>query len=329
LARMATELGLPLPMTTGYYGYFMAYAWASKWSKRDVFLLPTNWLEARYGRSLRQMLLARNYGISLVENGHHSPVFDHALTTICLVITWPKHSVRNDGELAGTINVLRGPNERNIKNQISNDELAACLGQRLSNFVQGERKADHAVADVLRVRRGIATGNNEFFILSKASARTLGIGRRELIEILRRFPSDSRSIEVAYLWAPTEKPSEASLRRIAEGEKLRVNQRYLCRHRKPWWRIKVHSPPAYLLAYMGRGTPRIIENRDGLLNLNNTHGLYLREKVPTGLAMNTVEWLGSEEGIEALNNQARHYYGGLWKLEPGDVERISLPTSLF
>jgi hypothetical protein len=329
LSEMASGLGLPLEMSTGYYGYFMVYAWTSKWSKRDVLLLPTNWLEARYGRALCKMLLARNYEISLVENGYHNPIFDHALTTICLVTTWPQRSAANGGELIAPMSVLTGPNGRTAKKEVSKDRLAFRLAQRLSKLAQSKNKTSHVVADVFRVKRGIATGHNDFFILSKASARTLGIGRKELMKILRRLPADSNSIDVAYLWVPDNNPSEASLRRIAEGEKLRVNQRYLCKHRTRWWRIQVHSPPDYLLAYMGRGRPRIVENRDGVLNLNNTHGLYIKEKVPIGLARRTVKWLGSKEGIEALSSQARHYYGGLWKLEPRDVERTRLPTSLF
>lgn len=329
LAKMSSELGLPLQKTTGYYGYFMVYAWASEWSRRDVLLLPTNWLEALYGRALRQMLLARGYEISLVENGHHSPIFDHALTTICLVTTWPQRSAGNGRELIAPVSVLRGPNGITAEKDASEDQLAARLGQRLSNSIQSEHKTNHVVEDVFRVRRGIATGHNEFFVLSKASAQTLGIARRELMKILRRLPADSQTPDVAYLWVPDNNPSEASLRRIAEGEKSGVNQRYLCEHRKPWWRVEVRSTPAYFMAYMGRGRPRIVENRDGLLNLNNTHGLYIKEKVSIGLARRTVKWLGSKEGIEALSSQARHYFGGMWKLEPGDVERTSLPTSLF
>jgi hypothetical protein len=329
LTRMASERGIPLQMTSGYYGYFMVYAWTSKWSKRDVLLLPTNWLEARYGGPLRQMLLDRGYEISLVENGYHSPVFDHALTTICLVTTWPVSSGENGCEVKARVNVLRGPNGRNAKKEASADQLAARLSKKLRNLSHSEHKANHLVAEVFRVRRGIATGHNEFFVFTERVAQTLGIKRRELRKIIRRLPANSDSIDVAYLWTPKHEPSEASLGRIAEGEKLGVNERYLCKHRKPWWRVEERTPPAYFLAYMGRGNPRIFENRDGLLNLNNTHGLYIRDQVPIDLARRTAKWLGSKEGLDALSSQARHYYGGLWKLEPRDVECTMLPTSLF
>jgi hypothetical protein len=72
-----------------------------------------------------------------------------------------------------------------------------------------------------------------------------------------------------------------------------------------------------------------MENKQGLLHLNNTHGLHIKDGAPISLVKKTIEWLSSKEGMEALSNQARYYCGGMWKLEPKDVEGASLPSSLF
>jgi adenine-specific DNA-methyltransferase len=318
LAELASKFEVPLQLTTGYYGYFMAFAWAAGWSKRDVLLLPTNWLEARYGKALRQMLLGRGYEISIVENGHHTPVFDHALTTTCLLTTWP----RAEGVAATSVSVLNGPKGRGDAKR----QLAADLRLKLVNSRNNGPKERRVLGDVFKVRRGTATGDNAYFVLSLSQARKLGIGRKELVRVLHKLRPRPQSKDTAYLWSPADSPSEASLRRIKEGEELGVNKRYLCTHRKPWWRVERHGPPAYFLSYMGRGKPRIVGNRGGLINLNNTHGLYLKDDIPAGTVKKAIEWLGSKEGAAALTGQARHYFGGMWKLEPGDVERLSLPS---
>jgi hypothetical protein len=329
LAKLASKLEAPLQSTTGYHGYFMAYAWGAKWSKHDVFLLPTNWLEAKYGQALRQMLLARSYEISIVENGYHSPVFDHALTTICLLVSRPGHLNGTGRERVTPVSILKGAGGGGAEKSVSEDILAIRLYEKLSNQVGFENRPNHVLGDMFNVKRGIATGHNEFFVLSKASARKLGLGRAELVEVLRRLEVGSPSMDVAYLWVPADSPSAASKRRIEEGEQMGVNRRYLCEHRNPWWRIQRRLPPAYFLTYMGRGRPRIVENKDSVLNLNNTHGLYVRNGVPVDLARRVIEWLGSQEGVETIAKQARHYYGGMWKLEPRDVERAGLPSNLF
>jgi adenine-specific DNA-methyltransferase len=192
------------------------------------------------------------------------------------------------------------------------------LKQRLSAQEEGGQKPDHVLGDIFGVKRGIATGDNGFFVLTKRSARNLGLQRAELVRILRRLSVDARSKDIAYLWVPKKNPSAASLRRISEGEQLEVNRRYLCSHRKPWWHIDVSNPPAYFLSYMGLAKPLIVDNRNGLFNLNNIHGLYLQEGVTIDLGRRVANW--STQGTATLLNHARHYYGGMWKLEPGDVE---------
>lgn len=108
-----------------------------------------------------------------------------------------------------------------------------------------------------------------------------------------------------------------------------MNRRYLCEQRKIWWRVDVPNPPAYFLSYMGRGEPLILHNADGLLNLNNIHGLYVQEGIRKATAKRVTRWLVSKKGTAALLSNARHYYGGMWKLEPGDVERVELPSNLL
>lgn len=343
LAELASKFEVPLQLTTGYYGYFMAYAWASGWSRREVLLLPTNWLEARYGQALRQMLFGREYEMSIVENGHHTPVFDHALTTICLLTTWPRatysegprflevesdHWDGTEEGMTALVKVLKGPNGGASGKGAAGGRLVSHLIPKLANSSEDGQDGGHVLGDVFRVRRGAATGDNAFFVISLSEARKLGIERQELVRVLRRLRSGRRPKDTAYLWSPTESPSEASLRRIKEGEGMGVNHRYLCSHRKPWWRVENYDPPVYFLAYMGRGQPRIVENRGRLLNLNNAHGLYVKEGMPIGMARRIVKWLGSKEGGEALVDRARHYYKGMWKLEPHDVEQMSLPTRI-
>jgi adenine-specific DNA-methyltransferase len=329
LARLARKFDVHLPMTAGYYGYFMVYAWSMEWSKREVLLLPTNWLETHYGQALRQLLLARGYEISLVENGSHAPVFDHALTTACLVTTQPHPSSRNGRIGKTSIRILRAPKVGLGEQEISGQALAPQLGRKLSPQEEDRQKTDHLLSDVFEVRRGIATGHNKFFVLSRAGKEESGLPRSELIKILHRISAAGQSRDSAYLWVPMENPSSASLRRISDGERIGVNRRYLCTHRKPWWRIRVPTPPTYFVSYMGRGKPQILQNRGGFLNLNNIHGLYLQQGTPIDLGRRVAGWLASARGAEALLNLARHYYGGMWKLEPGDLERLKLPPSLF
>ena len=201
LVELAGKLGVTLPLTTGYYGYFMAYAWNSSWSKREVLLLPTNWLETSYGQPLRSLLLTRGHKVSLVENGYHAPVFEHALTNICLVETRCPPSLEDGQSRAVQLQVMTpkvGMKEGNEYQQT----LAPRIDKKAIQKTGTKSETGHALADVFKVKRGIATGNNQFFVMPIKSARELGLSGSELVRVLRRLSSRPRQKDFAYLWVP-------------------------------------------------------------------------------------------------------------------------------
>ena len=268
--------------------------------------------------------------MSIVENGYHTPVFDHALTTVCLLTTWPRkgQSRQEPQSLPGMnrlaeVSTLEGPNGRAVR---TNEHLTAELIPKLAALSGDGRENKHTLGGIFKIRRGAATGSNDYFLLSRSQARKLGIKRSELAEIIRKLRPNSGPTNELFLWLPQEIPSEASLQRIREGEALGINKRYLCSQRRYWWRVEHHGPPAYFLSYMGRRKPLVVENGGQLLHLNNIHGLYIKDGVSRETAKRVVKWLNSEEGIAALIAEARHYYGGMWKLEPGDAERVCIPA---
>jgi len=329
LSQLASRLGTPLQLTAGHHAYFMIYAWTAKWSEREVLLLPTNWLEARYGHQLRDVMMRRGpREIAILESTDGRPVFDNALTTACLITTQVCSSPGPRSKLTPRIRVVETGNT-----SINHRGVRARHIARLEKILRPSGHVSlgpgHTLADVFRVKRGVATGSNSFFVLSRASADELAILDKELRPILRRLSPRMLKGQIQHLWIPAKHPSTASLRRVRKGRSLHVHDTYLCKQRQPWWRIAIPDPASYFMSYMGRGQPTIKANARGLLNLNNIHGLYLREGVQRKIGERVVAWLRSRSGIAAMMRCARRYEGGLWKLEPGDVQRLRLPKHLL
>lgn len=338
LADLALSLEMPLRQTSGYYAYFLAYAWSSSWSLRDVFVLPTNWLETRYGDVLRERLSHRAYRLRIIENGDHAPVFDRALTTVCVLTSWPERAGVQGSRLStvslephtesgiltggpGAPSRAEGYGSMTItKDGHPSVSSPAPVGSFSSS-------ARCTLGEVFRVKRGLATGCNSFFVLTKKQAEGSGIRSAELVKIARGL--GPHGVTTAFLWSPAMKPSLNSMRRVRQGVRLGVSERYLCSHRTPWWRVDLPFPPDYFLSYMGRGKARIIPNRGRVLNLNNIHGLYIQPGISSAIARRVVVWLSTSEGVAALSRCVRHYYDGMWKLEPKDAERIPLGEKLL
>jgi hypothetical protein len=329
LADLAGRLGVRLPLTAGHHAYFMIYAWTAEWSQKEVLLLPTNWIDAKYGTALRDIMIKRGpREILLLQNGDGKSVFNNALTTACLIATQQSETPAKKPLTKPRIKVVNIHGDgQNIK---KNNLLPLTKFKKIFNFDSHlDLNASHTLGEIFRVKRGVATGSNSFFVLSRTSVHKNRIQQDELRPILRRLTPRMLQIDVEYLWVPSKSPSKISLSRIKRGKNLSIDKRYLCFMRKPWWRIEIPNAPDYFITYMGRRQPIIKKNTRNLLNLNNIHGLHLRKGVPKKVVERLIAWLRSSGGLRALMVCARHYQGGLWKLEPGDLERLNIPKEVL
>ena len=325
LRRLADSLGVPLHGSSGHYAYFMIHAWTARWSKHEVLLVPTNWLETRYGAALRDYLASfKTVSITPLTRTGNLPTFRHSLSTSCVVTTIDKPTTRlstngssdsrellPDRSLKGPLTALDSPSKIRIYGIRQISRSSVMLG------------------DILRVRRGIATGANEFFVVSEVDKDKWNLPDNELVEVVRKLRHYNSRGTPSFLWVPSVNPSPNSLERIKFGEALGYHRRSLCRARQPWWRITVPSIPTYLIGYMGRDMPTIISNYKCLMNLNNIHGVDPRSGMSIQIADRLVGWLASSDGKKAILERSRFYQGGLWKIEPGDMNRLVLPTSLI
>lgn len=187
---------------------------------------------------------------------------------------------------------------------------------------------------------GGVTGNNGYFALSRSHARSLGLGRGDVVRIsppgsrhLRgvSFTSahwarlDSRDAR-CLLFRPGATPSPAAAAYIAAGERAGVDEAYKCRARRPWWRVPLPARADLLLTYMNADTPRLVTNDVRVRHLNSVHGVYVRAGVGAAerdllpiAALNTLTLLGAE-------TVGRAYGGGLLKLEPGEADGLPVPS---
>lgn len=188
---------------------------------------------------------------------------------------------------------------------------------------------------------GTVTGNNKFFAMSPARARTLGLHTGETLPLsppgsahlrglaltksaLRRLGEQGKSTR---LFRPDERRrSDAAESYIQAGEQTGVHLAYKCRVRRVWYQPPVIAPADLLLTYMNADTVRITTNEAGAHHLNSVHGVYLgeqhrelgRELLPLA-SLNSVTLLHAEL-------VGRAYGGGILKIEPREADRWLLPS---
>ncbi len=336
---------------TGLYCYFifLAHNWLRE-NGLGVWLIPSEFMDVNYGRELQYYLSNR---VTLLHIHRFDPSdvqFDDALVLSAVVVyqkaTPPDgHTVKFSfgGSLLWPEFEHLVPLARVIKTR------------KWSALVRPERhvaepNSDMTLSSLFAVKRGIATGANNFFILPRDKAADLGIKQDFLKPILpsSRQLHDSIILSDFDGYPKVEKQlvlidsylSERDLRSachslwsyLKQGEANGIRDLYLVAKRTPWYRQEHREPAPFLCTYMGRlgrsqNPFRFFWNQSRAIATNVYLLLYpvgpLKAELarkPT-LLKQTLELLQAIEP-RALVQEGRVYGGGLHKLEPSEFGRL-------
>jgi len=223
-------------------------------------------------------------------------------------------------------------------------DLEEALHTGLSRPPRGTQPAGPVLGDFAIVRRGIATGANEFFFLTRKKAEELGIPDNFLIPAIGRtrdVPGDvvdanlmeklDRLGRPTLLFCPDDRPIDrfpAPVRRyLEEGERQGLPRRPLIATRQPWYKMEKRRPPPILFAYLGRRNARFIRNLAGVVPLTAFLCVYPRLEDPAFIEK---LWsvLSHPETLAHLAVIGKSYGSGCIKVEPRALERLPLPEHL-
>jgi hypothetical protein len=212
------------------------------------------------------------------------------------------------------------------------------------------------IKDAFIVKRGIATGDNSFFILDKKRIEAFGLRRDYLVPIL---PSP-RHLDATEIFANEcgdpivenplylincdlpERQIETMYPELLDYLKTgndTVANRYLCKTKKHWYQQEQRESAPILCTYMGRGNRidrapfRFILNHSRAIATNSYLMLYPRDEYKTALQRNPQLLKGLWQTLndlpsDFLTTEGRVYGGGLKKIEPKELGEVVCSSDL-
>jgi adenine-specific DNA-methyltransferase len=348
------QLGLDVSGLAGLYVYFLLLSY--EWMAEDgvaAWLIPSEWMDVNYGRVIKRFLTERVSPIRIHLFEASDVRFDDALVSSSVVFfrkTKPSRETSLRITAGPHLDQPRLDTLLNLRDLSATSKWSHVLREGVAPVAEGLRGP--TIGDLFKIRRGIATGMNEFFIRGRDEFLQMGIPEQFLRPVL---PS-SRHLPDAIIQArPDGYPdlmAELALLdcKVPESEVAETfpalfayltselaneaRSAYLARGRKPWYSQETREPALYLSTYMGRGrgggSPfRFFLNRSRAIATNVFLMLYPAAELADRLrgdtaAQETVLRLLTEIAAASFSSHGRVYGGGLHKLEPKEL--ASLPA---
>ncbi len=341
--------GVRISGLTGLYGYFLILS--TRWLKPDgisCWLIPSEFMDVNYGKAIKEFLLSKVDLVSIHRFDPDDLQFGEALVTSSVVVF--KNKPVSCGKIRFTSggSILSPQNERYVTRQELFQTLKWSVLFKESEARHGQQPV---IGDYFSIKRGIATGNNNFFIIPTSTVQKYGIPSSFLTPILpapRFLATDevqdangvSRLSEKLYLFHSNLHETEIKetypnvWAYIKQGIENGVNESYNCRNRTPWYSCEAREPSPILLTYMGRSDNkerlfRFILNHTEAVATNSYLLLYPKAEFKYKLQDSTIlrdVWnVLNNIPKEDLKKCGRVYGGGLYKIEPKEL--LNVPVS--
>ncbi len=336
---------------SGLYCYFMmlSHPWMTA-GGIAAWLVPSEFMNVNYGTAVKRYLLTKVNLLRIHRFDPNDVQFDDALVSSAVVFFRNERPARNstvEFTFGGTIN------NPNLRKFVSTDIL-----QQEPKWIRfpladiRSEKATITLGDLFQIKRGLATGDNKFFIFSREKIEELQLPwkffrpiipsprylttdhikadrhgnpllDKQLFILDCRLPEHEIKSLYPHLW-----------NYLATGIPA-VSERYLCRSRKPWYRQEDRAPAPFICTYIGRsdkknGRPfRFILNESKAVAANVY--LMMHPKPSLALALSKDPSVSiklwaylNRIDVKHLIEEGRVYGGGLHKLEPSELANVPM-----
>lgn len=362
------QTGIQISANAGLFVYHLLIM--DKWLAEDgtaVWLLPSIFLQSKYGKAVRQYLTNNVQLLRLHIYNEEKLQFDNTNISTTIIV-FKKTSPTNTQKIVVTYGA--SIEEPQFSKALDLDDLVLNIDNWRKFVVDLEEDISQLPIDIkfsslFDIKRGVATGANSFFVMERNKAKKNGIPDIALKPILPKARYlQSQIIQAKEDGYPDIDPQMVLIDCDLAEETIQLKHpifynylqkakekdetgkaiidRTLIKRRIPWYKQESREPPLFLLTYMGRNKKELpplyfILNNSKAIALNTYLLLYPKPWL-TGVLEN--DNLLRTKLLLALNKsakkviagQTRVYSGGLQKLEPNELKNlpiIELPSKII
>ena len=310
-----------------------------------AYLIPSEFLNSQYGIPIKEMLIREQLLYAIVNFSNNNELFYNATTTCCIVLIdrSVKHHVlfynlQSISELDSLQLSQINTNDKVIK--VPYEALSAQEKWRI--YLNQETMIDYPnltnVSKFCSISRGIATGANDYFCLSKSMVKYYNISPNFIVECIchsadvksiifmqTHFEQLALSDKLVYLLdiKNDAQLDENTKKYLQKGEKTEINKRYLPAHRKPWYLMEQKRIAPIWVSTACRNGLKFVRNLSNAKSLTTFHSVFINDmfKQYTNIIFC---YLVTPIAQEILRDNRKELGNGLDKFQPNDLNNAKM-----
>ena len=344
LAAVKQHTGIALSRAANLYIFFLIKAvWQLAPGGRAAFILPYEFLNADYGAPIKQMMLDQRILRKVILLGDGFQPFEDGITTSCILClertsaTNPPEWIRISSQEELAVLAIEFPdNERSPESLSATTHPLPTAHSKwhVTSMLHPPDNLDGLVplSTFGRVMRGIATGDNHFFLLTETKRRQYGLDLDCVLSCLpkssyasahvftsRHFEELRQSNKPIWLLNACGNENHPGVRAYLDmGIASGSSRRYLTCNRTPWYALEARPPAPLLVTTFSRAGVRWVRNEAAVRNLTAFHGFYPHPGIDHDLLC---AYLVTPLAQRILAQNRREYGNGLHMYEPNDLNQ--------
>jgi adenine-specific DNA-methyltransferase len=321
-------------------------------SGRTIYFTPIELFEASYAEPVIKLIAQKFRLRAIVRFSASLQVFPNTDNSLCITIIDGPDTKENESykvieiDNLESLKMLSPPylltdlcpsTSYNVRTQLQKDLVKGNKNSFRTSAVRQDKLDWVPLSNFINVTRGIATGQNDYFLFSDNKIMETQIPQEYFQPVLTRTKSlHGLTVESSDISAqpapwllyiqPESNTSNVYLQDyLNSGEEQGISEGYLVKTRRRWYHMERRNPAPIIFTYLGRTNPRFVYNKILVQALSTFLLLYPKFEITETNIQAFLALLNSQEFIEELKSHSRTYGSGGIKIEPRELERCLFP----
>ncbi len=340
LKEIKKRLNIDLSAFTNIYTLFLLKSiYQLNQNGRMAYIIPSEFLNSNYGKNIKKYLLESKLLKEIILFNFKENLFDKAITTSAILLLEKTHN--NSLNFTNIDNIFQLNNFNNIeKKSYLYKDIDYNIKWKKYYQKQNSFKYKNLIPfnSVAKVKRGIATGANEYFVFNMEKAKKYKIDVNYLLPCItaskdiilpiftiNNFDDLKNKNKNIFLFNGINQNDNYIKKYIKYGEKQDIHKRHLTSKRKPWYKLENRPPAPILVGVFNRKGLKFIRNEANIYNLTTFHCIYLENNLFQNINIDLLfAYLLTNTAKEIFNDESREYGNGLKKFEPNDLNNAKI-----